>query len=184
MLACERRPLRGGLGRRPRPSSLSDDCCLARVPEVSGGAGTIRRHGAHLRRGVGPGLRHTPRPGRRPLPRRGLGRPDASRRDDWAPIEGGDDGVDRIAFVDGVRRIDARLTLDDPGARADARPRAARSRSGRSCGTATARRSEVTRRAHRAVGGARRRKRRADAAGRPRAGRRHHHGRRATTRPC
>ena len=34
--------------------------------------------------------------------------------DDWAPIEGYDDGVDRIAFVDGVRRIDARLTLDDP----------------------------------------------------------------------
>ena len=34
--------------------------------------------------------------------------------DDWAPIEGSDDGVDRIAFVDGVRRIDARLTLDDP----------------------------------------------------------------------
>ena len=34
--------------------------------------------------------------------------------DDWSPIEGVDDGVDRIAFVDGVRRIDARLTLDDP----------------------------------------------------------------------
>ncbi|HEX7246707.1 MAG TPA: hypothetical protein VF351_01265 [Actinomycetota bacterium] len=34
--------------------------------------------------------------------------------DDWGPIEGVDDGVDRIAFVDGVRRIDARLTLDDP----------------------------------------------------------------------
>jgi hypothetical protein len=34
--------------------------------------------------------------------------------DDWAPVEGADDGVDRIAFVDGVRRIDARLTLDDP----------------------------------------------------------------------
>ena len=32
----------------------------------------------------------------------------------WSPIEGVDDGVDRIAFVDGVRRIDARLTLDDP----------------------------------------------------------------------
>jgi hypothetical protein len=32
----------------------------------------------------------------------------------WGPIEGIDDGVDRIAFVDGVRRIDARLTLDDP----------------------------------------------------------------------
>lgn len=35
-------------------------------------------------------------------------------RDDWEPIEGADDGVDRVAFVDGVRRVDARLTLDDP----------------------------------------------------------------------
>ncbi len=34
--------------------------------------------------------------------------------DDWNPMEGVDDGVDRIAFVDGVRRVDARLTLDDP----------------------------------------------------------------------
>ena len=33
---------------------------------------------------------------------------------DWGPIEGDDDGVERIAFVDGVRRVDARLTLDDP----------------------------------------------------------------------
>jgi hypothetical protein len=33
---------------------------------------------------------------------------------DWGPIEGVDDGVSPIAFVDGVRRIDARLTLDDP----------------------------------------------------------------------
>lgn len=33
---------------------------------------------------------------------------------DWGPVEGADDGVDTIAFVDGVRRIDARLTLDDP----------------------------------------------------------------------
>lgn len=33
----------------------------------------------------------------------------------WAPIAGVDDGVERIAFVDGVRRIDARLTLDEPG---------------------------------------------------------------------
>jgi hypothetical protein len=32
---------------------------------------------------------------------------------DWEPLEGADDGVERIAFVDGVRRIDARLTLDD-----------------------------------------------------------------------
>lgn len=32
---------------------------------------------------------------------------------DWEPFEGHDDGMDRIAFVDGVRRIDARLTLDD-----------------------------------------------------------------------
>ncbi len=35
---------------------------------------------------------------------------------DWEPLEGRDDGVERVAFVDGVRRIDARLTLDDPQA--------------------------------------------------------------------
>jgi hypothetical protein len=34
--------------------------------------------------------------------------------DRWAPISGVDDGVESIAFVDGVRRIDARLTIDDP----------------------------------------------------------------------
>lgn len=33
--------------------------------------------------------------------------------EDWEPIEGADDDVERIAFVDGVRRVDARLTLDD-----------------------------------------------------------------------
>jgi uncharacterized protein len=33
---------------------------------------------------------------------------------DWAPLDGYDDGCQRIAFVDGVRRIDARLTVDDP----------------------------------------------------------------------
>ena len=32
----------------------------------------------------------------------------------WDPIDGVDDGIDRVAFVDGVRRIDARLTIDDP----------------------------------------------------------------------
>jgi hypothetical protein len=32
----------------------------------------------------------------------------------WQPIEGSDDGIDEICFVDGVRRVDARLTLDDP----------------------------------------------------------------------
>ena len=31
----------------------------------------------------------------------------------WQPMPGVDDGIDRVAFVDGVRRIDARLTLDD-----------------------------------------------------------------------
>jgi hypothetical protein len=31
----------------------------------------------------------------------------------WHPIPGDDDGVSRIAFVDGVRRIDARLTIDE-----------------------------------------------------------------------
>src|SRR6059058_6659417 len=34
--------------------------------------------------------------------------------DDWIPRDGVDDAVPRIAFVDGVRRVDARLTLDDP----------------------------------------------------------------------
>lgn len=32
----------------------------------------------------------------------------------WSPQPGHDDGVERVVFVDGVRRIDARLTLDDP----------------------------------------------------------------------
>lgn len=32
----------------------------------------------------------------------------------WTPIPGRDDGVEQVAFVDGVRRIDARLTLDEP----------------------------------------------------------------------
>jgi len=34
--------------------------------------------------------------------------------DRWEPRDGVDDGAPRIAFVDGVRRVDARLTLDDP----------------------------------------------------------------------
>ena len=34
----------------------------------------------------------------------------------WTPLAGADDGVERIAFVDGVRRIDARLVLEDPAA--------------------------------------------------------------------
>ena len=33
----------------------------------------------------------------------------------WDPIDGHDDGVATVAFVDGVRRVDARLTLDEPG---------------------------------------------------------------------
>jgi len=32
----------------------------------------------------------------------------------WAPIAGVDDGVEQVAFVDGVRRVDARLTIDEP----------------------------------------------------------------------
>lgn len=32
----------------------------------------------------------------------------------WRPIPGRDDGLPVVAFVDGVRRIDARLILDDP----------------------------------------------------------------------
>jgi hypothetical protein len=34
---------------------------------------------------------------------------------EWGPIDGADDGTERIAFVDGSRRVDARLTIDDPG---------------------------------------------------------------------
>lgn len=33
----------------------------------------------------------------------------------WSPLPGRDDGIAEVAFVDGVRRIDARLTLDEPG---------------------------------------------------------------------
>ncbi len=32
----------------------------------------------------------------------------------WLPIDGVDDGIAEVVFVDGVRRVDARLTLDDP----------------------------------------------------------------------
>ena len=32
----------------------------------------------------------------------------------WVPIAGEDDGIGVVAFVDGVRRVDARLTIDDP----------------------------------------------------------------------
>ncbi|HEY7476765.1 MAG TPA: hypothetical protein VIB62_00880 [Actinomycetota bacterium] len=32
----------------------------------------------------------------------------------WAPLDGVDDGIARVAFVDGVRRVDARLAIDDP----------------------------------------------------------------------
>ncbi len=32
----------------------------------------------------------------------------------WEAREGVDDGIEQLAFVDGVRRIDARLTIDDP----------------------------------------------------------------------
>jgi hypothetical protein len=39
---------------------------------------------------------------------------DSVETTDWRPLDGVDDGVTHIAFVDGVRRIDARLTLDDP----------------------------------------------------------------------
>jgi len=39
---------------------------------------------------------------------------DAVETADWAPREGLDDGVELVSFVDGVRRIDARLAVDDP----------------------------------------------------------------------
>lgn len=32
----------------------------------------------------------------------------------WEPVAGVDDGFPALAFVDGIRRIDARLTIDDP----------------------------------------------------------------------
>ncbi|MEX2446529.1 MAG: hypothetical protein WD734_04245 [Dehalococcoidia bacterium] len=32
----------------------------------------------------------------------------------WEPLPGRDDGVRHVAFVDGVQRLEARLTLDDP----------------------------------------------------------------------
>ncbi|MBT8196954.1 MAG: hypothetical protein KJO84_00475 [Acidimicrobiia bacterium] len=32
----------------------------------------------------------------------------------WEPIPGADDGAAEVVFVDGVRRVDARLTLDEP----------------------------------------------------------------------
>lgn len=32
----------------------------------------------------------------------------------WAPRDGADDGIEYVAFIDGVRRIDARLTIEDP----------------------------------------------------------------------
>ena len=32
----------------------------------------------------------------------------------WEPLPGHDDGVRRVAFVDGVQRLEAQLTLDDP----------------------------------------------------------------------
>ncbi len=31
----------------------------------------------------------------------------------WSPVPGTDDGVESVAFVDGVRRVDAMLTLED-----------------------------------------------------------------------
>ncbi len=40
-------------------------------------------------------------------------RTDAEVDGAWAPIDGRDDGVPVVAFVDGVRRIDARVTIDD-----------------------------------------------------------------------
>jgi hypothetical protein len=33
----------------------------------------------------------------------------------WEPLEGADDGIARIAFVDGVRRVDARLAIEAGG---------------------------------------------------------------------
>ena len=33
---------------------------------------------------------------------------------EWVPIDGVDDDFPAVAFVDGIRRVDARLTIDDP----------------------------------------------------------------------
>jgi hypothetical protein len=41
---------------------------------------------------------------------------DAVEPVDWGPLDGVDDDVAGVAFVDGVRRVDARLTIDDPTA--------------------------------------------------------------------
>jgi hypothetical protein len=41
---------------------------------------------------------------------------DSVETGDWIPRDGIDDGVEAVAFVDGVRRVDARLTVDDPEA--------------------------------------------------------------------
>jgi hypothetical protein len=42
--------------------------------------------------------------------------PDVEIPGTWRPIDGRDDGEAVIAFVDGIQRIDARLTIDDPEA--------------------------------------------------------------------
>jgi len=41
---------------------------------------------------------------------------DSVETTEWAPRDGIDDEVEQVAFVDGVRRVDARLTIDDPEA--------------------------------------------------------------------
>ena len=167
------RGIDGGRRRSPRRSCplVCDGLAMyGGLRRAVGGHGYDTPHGADLRRGVAPRLRHPARPGRGPLPAEGS--VDATvETNDWSPIEGVDDLVDRIAFVDGVRRVDARLARR-PGARSDPRHRRhVRRRSGRVAPDRAACRGH--RRAYRALGGARRRQRGADAAGRARAGGRH-----------
>jgi hypothetical protein len=80
---------------------------------LSGGAGTIRRMARIFVEGWDPDY-GTPLDQRDDLsPAEGSVDPTVET-EGWSPIEGIDDHVDRIAFVDGARRIEARLTLDDP----------------------------------------------------------------------
>ena len=64
-------------------------------------------------------------------------------RTDWAPLPGRDDGLAQMAFVDGVRRIDARLTVDDPELGTGVRRLRVVSRSARPSGTGRRRRRRV-----------------------------------------
>ena len=61
---------------------------------MSGCPATIRRHGAHLRRGLGTRVRRTLRSGRGARPGRRDRSTRPSRLTDWEPLEGVDDGIE------------------------------------------------------------------------------------------